>query len=485
MLFKKYEILVQPACLVPSTHVEEADQMIAKQEFCRWFNRSFWNAFKNVAYTIETPSDSKSRKVLVEDVYESIASKRYSPSIPETELFINKGNGVTRTVPVFCIRDYCVYYFCIKELEDVLCVNRTPNCFGGWSLGGKLRRQEQSEIESELTEYGRYSFNPMAWTQAFGEFNSILFSQLDEQRYSHVLQFDLSNFYDSVRLDILERWIREEADSSKGWIITLLFYLLNQWNRGNTGLHPQVVGLPQDALADCSRILANFYLQKYDKFARNVCNSADSLYLRYADDQVVLTNNPRCFETVLLLLTRELDRYGLRVNQKKVEIRTATELETHRCRSVQAFFAEKGDSQNPILVKKFATAYLKMTHEELERSWNHGLPLLNRLLHSKLESLPKPIFEKLVHRFTANAYLCRADHRKLCRVAELAKLSSRPREMDGRLKKLLKDSVHNALHNEVRAFALEKKKRKLVSLCSSRLRDIEKLMKEAGRPTSS
>jgi hypothetical protein len=28
-------------------------------------------------------------------------------------------HGVARTVPVFGIRDYCVYYFCIKELEDV------------------------------------------------------------------------------------------------------------------------------------------------------------------------------------------------------------------------------------------------------------------------------------------------------------------------------------------------------------------------------
>jgi hypothetical protein len=456
-------------------------KMLPKQEFCRWFNRSFWNAFKDIAYAIEMPSDSKGRQELVEDIYESIASKRYSPSIPETELFINKGNGVTRTVPVFCIRDYCVYYFCIKELEDVLCVNRTPNTFGGWSLGGKLRKQEQSEIESELTEYGRYSFNPMAWTRAFGEFSSILFSQLDEQRYSHVLQFDLSNFYDSVRLDTLERWIREEASAQKGWIVTLLFYLLNQWNRGNTGLHPQVVGLPQDALADCSRILANFYLQKYDRFARKVCNSTGSLYLRYADDQVVLTNNPACFETVLLLLTKELDRYGLRVNQKKVEMRTATELETHRCRKIQSFFAEKGDNQNPILVKSFARAYLEMTQDELKESWNQGLPLLNRLLHSNLECLPTPTFEKIVRRFTTEAYLCRADHRKLARVADLAKISTRPKDMDRRLRKLLKKSVHNAFHNEVRAFAHVKKKHKLVALCASRLKEIEKLMNEAGK----
>jgi hypothetical protein len=99
---------------------------------------------------------------------------------------------------------------------------------------------------------------------------------------------------------MLERWIREEADSDKGWVIMLLFYLLNQWNRRNTGLHPQAVGLPQDALADCSRILANYYLQKYDKFAVTVCCEASALYFRYADDQMILMNDPGKMEGLLL-----------------------------------------------------------------------------------------------------------------------------------------------------------------------------------------
>jgi hypothetical protein len=101
---------------------------------------------------------------------------------------------------VFCIEDYCVYYFCIKELEDVLCSKRVPNTFGGWRLGGQLPRAEREEIESDDPVYGRYSFNPDAWRHAFGEFNALLFSQLAQGQHSHVLQFDLSNFYDSVRL---------------------------------------------------------------------------------------------------------------------------------------------------------------------------------------------------------------------------------------------------------------------------------------------
>jgi hypothetical protein len=229
------------------------------EQFIRWFNRSFWRAFNNRSFPIRVPGSRAERETTVHKVYDAIISARYAASIPEAEIVANKGYGVARTIPVFCIEDYIVFYFCIKELEEILCGNRTEHTFGGWTLGGAMRRLEDIDVEFDVGfSNARYSFNPWAWRTAFGEFNSLLFAQLDTGTYSHVLQFDLSNFYDSVRLDILERWIREEAPASKGWIIALLFYFLNQWNRKNTGLHPQAVGIPQDALADCSRILANF-----------------------------------------------------------------------------------------------------------------------------------------------------------------------------------------------------------------------------------
>ena len=281
--------------------------MIEKSNFLRLFNRAFWKAFFSNNLPIDIPKTPADRVALVESVYSDIVSGRYAPGIPETELVINKGRGVARTVPVFSIRDYCVYYFCIKELEAVLCSNRTQNTFGGWTLGGQLRVSEKDEIESEATTYGRYSFNPQAWTKAFGEFNSLLFAQLDTGKYDYVLQLDLSNFYDCVRLDILERWIREYASHKKVWVIALLFYLLNHWNRRNTGLHPQAVGLPQDALSDCSRILANFYLQRYDVFASGVCSQIEAMYFRYADDQMILLNDERraticCFYLPAILI---------------------------------------------------------------------------------------------------------------------------------------------------------------------------------------
>jgi hypothetical protein len=236
-------------------------------------------------------------------------------------------------------------------------------------------------------------------------------------------------------------------------VIALLFYLLNHWNRRNTGLHPQAVGLPQDALADCSRILSNFYLQKYDQFAAGICTQAGATYFRYADDQMILLNDPSKIDNLLLLLTRNLDRYGLRVNQKKVRLWQTPELIQHRCREIQAIFAGKGDNQSPVLVRKFVDAYLTLTPAELADTWNGGMPLLNRLLWAKLDSLPRSLFNKMMVRLTAESFLLQATAQKMKRLGELNALRAAPIDLNRRIQAIAGRSVHNAFHHEARAFA--------------------------------
>ena len=336
---------------------------------------------------------------------------------------------------------------------------------------------EDLDVQFDMGFSGaRYSFNPRAWTAAFGEFNSLLFSQLETGAYTHVLQFDLSNFYDCVRLDILERWIREDAPPDKGWIIALLFYFLNQWNRRNTGLHPQGVGIPQDALADCSRLLANYYLQRYDKFAADICSQADASYFRYADDQMILLNGTERTEELMLLLTRTLDQYGLRVNQKKVVLWRVEDLGQHRCRNIQAIFAKNDDRKDSKLVRKFVDAYLKLPNKQLADTWNGGLPLLNRLLWANLESLPQKLFNKILTRYTRESYLLQADQRKLARVHELNQKRTRPVNLRKRLTDLGKVKVHNSFHYACLGFARATNNRLMVKFFSNRLKEIGEQM---------
>src|SRR6266511_5711364 len=80
-----------------------------REDFHRWFNRDFWKAFKSRAFPIKIPQTQNEKNDLVEKIYSSISSARYAPSIPEAEIVVNKGPGVARTVPVFCMEDYCVY----------------------------------------------------------------------------------------------------------------------------------------------------------------------------------------------------------------------------------------------------------------------------------------------------------------------------------------------------------------------------------------
>lgn len=443
--------------------------MIKFDQFARWFNRDFWRAFKEGAFPICLPQTKEEKNELIVKVYSNIKSSRYAPSLPEVEIILNKGLGVARVVPVFSIEDYCVYYFCIKELEDILCGNRVDNTFGGWTLGGKIRKKEHCDIECEATDYGRYSFNPLAWTKAFGEFNSLLYAQLDTDNFSHVLQFDIANFYDTVRLDILERWIREDSPRDKGYIISLLFYFLNHWNRCNTQLEHQAVGLPQDALSDCSRILANYYLQKYDVYASQVCSEYDSLYFRYADDQMILLNDPSEIEGILLLLSRCLDKYGLRINQKKVHIWKNLELQKYRCRSLHSLFSEHGFKDIPERVRQFVDGYLAIEETDISNTWNRGIPLLNRLLWANLESLCPEILELVMKRLTSKTYLLNADCQRLERISKLNARRNRPCDFFGILENLGRESVHNAFHYEVLAFAESQKNLQLAEIFQQRI----------------
>jgi len=184
-------------------------------------------------------------------------------------------------------------------------------------------------------------------------------------------------------------------------------------------------------------------------------------------------------ERLLLLITRRLDRFGLRVNQKKVDLWTGPELQEHRCRAIQAIFAKKGDNQDPVLVRQFVDAYLAIPKVDLEKTWNRGMPLLNRLLWSNLESLPKALFNAIVVRLTSEPYLLRADSRKLLKVHQLNAMRARPIDLPAHLQRLGERSVHNSFHYEVLAFANSINDADLRHFCENRLTALDQFMNSA------
>lgn len=370
-------------------------------DFKKHFNSNFWKAFKEkvLFYGKEELSTEKKNEI-VEKLYDDISKKNYYPSIPRHVLYKEKGHWVPRIIPVFEIRDYCLYYFCIKKLEGKIAWNRTRNTFWGWSLGWLIRDCENREITEQealvhemedemMNQYdvsvSEYSFNPQAWSKAYWDFNAKLKATIETNSYSHCVEFDIANFYDCINLNLLEIWIRELWDESESEAISLLFHFLWYWNRNNNFYNKNTVWLPQDALADCSRILANFYLQKYDQYISEKCWD-NFAYFRYADDQFIFWNSKEALEWIIFQASKCLNKYGLSINPKKITFWETAAL--FQSRSFELFDLVSGENINDENIKRFVSEcvnlYKDNARENLKWKW---ISLLNKAILLDLNSV--------------------------------------------------------------------------------------------------
>lgn len=84
---------------------------IDKSSFDKIFETRFWQKLKESLVPFDnTPNKSE----FLNELYAEITSFTYSPSNPRDYIVINKHNGISRYVPTFSRKDYCVYFLCIK-----------------------------------------------------------------------------------------------------------------------------------------------------------------------------------------------------------------------------------------------------------------------------------------------------------------------------------------------------------------------------------
>lgn len=369
--------------------------------FKKYFNKDFWKAFKDKVLFYWHEDLSKEQKdLIVKKLYGDIVNKNYYPSIPKKLIYKEKANWVPRVIPIFEIKDYCLYYFCIKKLEDKIAKNRTPNTFWWWSLWWKIRQSEDEEIkllensinyfEDEMLNYNdisvsEYSFNPKAWSKAYWDFNWKLKSTIQSWNYSFCVEYDIANFYDCINLNLLENYIREIWDNNDSEIISILFHFLQYWNRQNNHYNKSTVWIPQDALWDCSRILANYYLQKYDNYVYNLCWE-NFKYFRYSDDQFIFWNSLEELKEKVFKVSIFLNKLWLSINQKKVKYWKVEELLEYR--SYDLFDIISGDTISNDNIEKFISKiillYKNDSHEKLKDKW---LNLLNKAIILNLDNL--------------------------------------------------------------------------------------------------
>lgn len=411
----------------------------------------FWGIIND----LRIHATKKQRLRSLEELKRKLETHEYFPSLPLAVKEADKGHGVARQIPIFKLDDYSVYYYCVRKLEHVLAKNRVPCTYGGWSMGGRIRKMEANDEpgdEYQLT----FSYNPAAWAKYYGEYNAKIYTQINELRNSGkgryiVFELDIANYYDNIQLGILENKIRLDADYKESGILDLLMYFLGYSNRQVTQYQKRSVGIPQDAFGDCSRLLANYYLQDYDRYMHELAKQHDSIYLRYADDQMIFAPDSKTGEMIIQLASRRLAKLGLNINQKKVIQRTLNELYEYRSFEINNIFAPQGAKKDSVAVNHFASKAFAAIDKDTTALKDKGYPLIKRLVTADFNLLSPDLRARLIQYIFDKTFI---------KLGRAFNFSSAYEKLRGDEKKdylklmdeLVSDTKHSSLHYEILAF---------------------------------
>ena len=300
---------------------------IDKPSFLGLFASKFWTKLTEslVPFT-DKPLD---KEAFLEQLHKDVTDFTYTPSHPRDYIVFNKYNGIPRYVPTFTRKDYCVYFLCVKLLENEIAFNRVEGTFGGWTLGNPIRlKEEQEKIEFDYIPFN--TLNDLSWAEEWRSFQNIAKTYKDHDDYKYFTNIDIANFYDTINLSILERKIRHCVTKSKQDVVTLLFHFLHNWNKKLEGYSSKTIGIPQDEIGDCSRILANFYLQDYDLAMKEICDHYGAKFIRFADDQIIYSKSKEDATNILFEASKLLFKINLNINSGKVkEFKSKEEFEIY------------------------------------------------------------------------------------------------------------------------------------------------------------
>lgn len=348
-------------------------------------------------------NNTPDKKTFLKELYEEIVSGVYLPDKPRGYIVINKGRSVVRLIPVFCLRDTCVYFYCTKKVENEIYGNRVPNTFGGWSLGGQIRKIEREELQhiiSNLREYempdgsivgldesSEYSipasFNPSAWKENWSEYMRALYAYSRADIYEYVAELDIANFYDNINVNTVIEKIKNQSTDSE--IVDLLSHFLKEWGgKNNPILGVSNKGIPQDETADCSRIIANFYLQEFDEEMFKLCDKYGAKYFRYADDQIILAPSEEILQEIISLASVKILKYGLCFNNKKVMMMNKAQFENYF--SFEWFINRKDVKELDASTLKKDIEYYKDNKNYLR---NDGVSVIQRILNLAPQNIDK------------------------------------------------------------------------------------------------
>ncbi|MGE8057040.1 RNA-directed DNA polymerase [Bacillus mycoides] len=317
--------------------------MISQKDFFKEIDHKFWRAItQDIWYKDVISYKDFNRKDTLTNIERKINSHEYNFSTP-IYYFVPKKKGVLRKVKIYNINDICIYYYCVKKIQDKLTfkIKQNENIFGGFRFSAdnksitkeKIKQQNNLMTQLELYDYEYETFlSQYQYKKEWTDYQNMA-KEAYGQPYDYYIHIDIAHFYDDINLDILEKEIRH-AVSDQTHIIDLLFHFLRLSEKRDLGYTTTNVGVPQEEIGEMSRVLANFYLVNYDnqiiKFLNSFLGKGTYEYLRYSDDMWIFYRgrNDKAHK-IIQKASLLLNNLKLHVNENKTQILNTTEFEKH------------------------------------------------------------------------------------------------------------------------------------------------------------